>query len=77
MKNGTYADGNPPANVIGCSSSFFEEHPRFRNGGVVVVAFFEHGSRILKVSTRGKISEVGSIVPASRRADAVFVLGRR
>lgn len=29
MGNGTYADGDPPANVIGCWSSFFEEDRSF------------------------------------------------
>ncbi len=63
MKNGTYADGNPPANVIGCSSSFFEEHPSFDNGGVVAGSFFEHGTRFLQVDATGKIAEVGSFLP--------------
>jgi len=63
MKNGTYVDGNPPANVIGCSSSFFEEHPKFRNGGLVAGSFFEHGTRFLKVDANGKIAETGSFLP--------------
>lgn len=63
MTNGTYADGNPPANVIGCSSSFFEEHPSYRNGGLVAGAFFEHGTRFLEVAPSGKITEVGSFLP--------------
>ncbi len=63
MKNGTVSDGNAPANVIGCSSSFFEEHPTFKNGGLVASAFFEHGTRFLDVAPTGKISEVGSFLP--------------
>lgn len=63
MKNGIYADGNPPANVIGCSSSFFEPHPKFKNGGLVAGAFFEHGTRFLKIDPKGKLSEVASFLP--------------
>jgi len=63
MKNGTYADGNPPANVIGCSSSFFEEHRSFENGGLVAGAFFEHGTRFLEIDAKGKIAEVASFLP--------------
>lgn len=63
MKNGTFADGNPPANVIGCSSSFFEEHPSFANGGLVATSFFEHGTRFLKVDPKGAITETGSFLP--------------
>ncbi|MDP9067244.1 MAG: hypothetical protein M3N53_02705 [Actinomycetota bacterium] len=63
MKNGTFADGNPPANAIGCSSSFFEEHPSFKGGGLVTVAWFEHGTRFLKVEPNGKLSEVGAFLP--------------
>ena len=40
---GSYVDGNPPANAVGCSPSWFQEHPSFRNGGLVVSSFFEHG----------------------------------
>ncbi|MFN2388037.1 MAG: LVIVD repeat-containing protein [Actinomycetota bacterium] len=63
MDNGTYADGNPPANVVGCSSSFFEEHPSYKNGGLVAASWFEHGTRFLKVDPTGKIGEVGSFLP--------------
>lgn len=61
---GSYVDGNPPANAIGCSPSWFQEHPSFRNGGLVVSSFFEHGTRILEVDANGEISEVGHFTPA-------------
>lgn len=61
MKNGTYADGNPAANpgIGGCSSHWLEPHPDFRNGGIVAMAFFGHGTRFIEVSSKGKINEVG------------------
>ena len=60
---GSYVDGNPPANAVGCSPSWFQEHPSFRDGGLVVSSFFEHGTRILEVDPRGEISEVGHFTP--------------
>ena len=31
VQNGTYSDGNPPANGLGCSAHWFESHPTFDN----------------------------------------------
>jgi hypothetical protein len=59
VANGTYTDGSPPANVVGCTSVFFDHHPRFRNGGFVAVPYLEHGTRLLEVDRRGRIEEVG------------------
>ncbi|HEV2756370.1 MAG TPA: hypothetical protein VG318_11420 [Actinomycetota bacterium] len=63
MKNGTYADGSPAVNAVGCSSHWLESHPDFKNGGLVSAAFFEHGTRFLDVSSKGKITEVGYFMP--------------
>ncbi|MDQ3983116.1 MAG: hypothetical protein M3271_10605 [Actinomycetota bacterium] len=63
MKNGTYADGSPAVNVVGCSSHWLESHPDFHNGGLVAAAFFEHGTRFIDVSPKGKINEVGWFMP--------------
>lgn len=59
VANGTYLDGRPAANQLGCSAHWFEEHPDFRDGGLVAAAFYEHGVRFLEVGRRGKIQEVG------------------
>ena len=63
MTNGTFVDGRPAANGFGCSSHWLEAHPKFRNGGVVAVAFFEHGTRFMNVDKKGKIKEVGWFMP--------------
>ena len=63
MKNGTYADGSPAANAVGCSSHWLEANPDFHNGGLVAAAFFEHGTRFIDVSPKGKINEVGWFMP--------------
>ena len=64
VKNGTAVDGNPPAGALGCTTMWFEDHPRFKNGGLVTAAFFEHGTRFLKVNDGGRISELGHFMPA-------------
>ncbi|MGI8773536.1 MAG: LVIVD repeat-containing protein [Actinomycetota bacterium] len=71
MKNGTLVDGNPPAN-ISCSSHWHEAHPRFKNGGIVAAAFFEHGTRFMKVNGKGKIEEIGWFVPWAGSTSAVY-----
>jgi hypothetical protein len=73
-KNGTYTDGNPPANpgIGGCSSHWMEAHPKFRNGGVFAAAFFGHGTRIFRVDKKGKISEGGYFIPIAGETGAVY-----
>jgi hypothetical protein len=63
MKNGTYADGSPAVNAVGCSSHWLEAHPDFHDGGIVAAAFFEHGTRFIDVSPKGQINEVGWFMP--------------
>jgi hypothetical protein len=67
---GTYVDGRSPYFVFGCSVHWFQEHPAFRDGGVVAVAEFENGTRIKQVTAEGKIVEQGFIVPAGGVAGA-------
>jgi hypothetical protein len=72
MVNGTYVDGNPTVNQVGCSSHWHEAHPDFSNGGIVAGAFFEHGTRFIDVSNKGKIKEVGWFMPAAGSTGAVY-----
>ena len=61
--SGTYADGHAPASVFGCSTHWFKEHPSFKNGGVVAVAQYEDGMRIIQVEADGKLKEQGYFLP--------------
>lgn len=63
-ESGTYNDGNPAANVLGCTAMWFQEHPDFRDGGLVTAAWFEHGTRFLEVARDGRITEAGHFLPA-------------
>lgn len=62
--NGTYRDGNPPANVVGCSAYGFAARPGYGpTGRQVAVVFFEHGVRLLEIDQQGAISEAGGFTP--------------
>ena len=71
VKNGTYVDGNPAVD-LSCSSHWLEAHPKFRNGGIVAAAFFEHGSRFLNITPKGQIEEAGWFVPYAGSTSATY-----
>ena len=78
MKNGTYADGNPPVNApFGCSSHWFETHPDFRDGGLVVGGWYNHGTRLHKVDANGKITEVGYFLPHAGGTSGAYWVTKR
>ena len=62
-KNGNYFDGNTPYNGLGCSVHWFQHHPQFRNGGAVALAEYENGTRLLQITSTGKIVEQGFFLP--------------
>ena len=77
LKNGTYQDGSPPANGLGCSAHWFEEHPTFKNGGVVAMGSYEHGTRFIDVAKgTGKIKEIGYFVPWGGSTSAAYWLDK-
>jgi hypothetical protein len=63
VPSGVVADGNPPASALGCSASWFQPHPAFKDGGLLVGGFFDHGTRFLEVASDGQIGEVGYFTP--------------
>ncbi|HVF52740.1 MAG TPA: hypothetical protein VNC78_03935 [Actinomycetota bacterium] len=72
--NGTYTDGNPPVTASGCSSHWFQEHPEFHNGGLVAMGSYDHGTRFIDVSGKGKIEEIGWFVPYGGQTSAAYWL---
>ena len=71
-RSGTYADGHPPSGTaFGCSTHWFEHHPSFKNGGIVAVTFFNHGTHFMRVSPKGKISDEGWFIPHAGNSAAV------
>lgn len=69
--NGTYTDGNPVAQR-NCTAHWFDEHPRFKNGGTVAAAFYDHGTRFFEVTKAGKIEEAGFFMSYGGQASASY-----
>ena len=70
VKNGLPTDGNAPANLY--CGHWFTTHPTWRNGGLVAAGWYEHGTRFLDVSPRGKIKEVGYFLPVGGSTSAAY-----
>ncbi len=71
-RNGTYTDGQPPVNAMGCSSHWFQEHPSFHNGGLVAVGSYDHGTQFFVVSRKGHLNRTGWFVPWAGETSAAF-----
>ena len=57
--NGTWSDGAPPADVVGCSAHWFD----YRKG-MVAAGWYDHGVRFFSVNEKtGAIAEVGWFQP--------------
>jgi hypothetical protein len=72
VSNGTFVDGSPPANGLGCSAHWFRYHPTFHNGGLVTMGYYEHGTRFFDVQSSGKIKEVGWFLPYGGSTSAAY-----
>jgi hypothetical protein len=51
---------------------WFTTRPGYRNGGLVAEGWYEHGTRFLTVSPKGKITEAGWFIPAGTSASAAY-----
>ena len=74
LSNGTYTDGAPPVNGLGCSAHWFQEHPSFKDGGLVALGSYEHGTRFVDISSKGKIKEISYFVPWGGSTSAAYWL---
>ena len=72
LQSGTYTDGSPAVNGLGCSAHWFQEHPTFDDGGLVALGSYEHGTRFVDVAPNGKITEVGYFVPNGGSTSAAY-----
>ena len=72
--NGTYMEnGDPAVSGFGCSAHWFTIHP---DGRTVANAWYEHGTRLLRVNPRdGKISQIGYFQPVVGAASAAYWVG--
>lgn len=51
---------------------WFTTRPGYRNGGLVGMGWYEHGTRFLNVSPKGRIEEKGWFIPAGTSASAAY-----
>jgi hypothetical protein len=66
--NGTWADGDPAINALGCSGHWFTVRDRY-----VTASWYEHGVRFFEVGLdTGAIEEVGFFQPAATEAGAAI-----
>jgi hypothetical protein len=72
VQNGAYVDGSPAVNGLGCSAHWFEAHPTFKDGGLVAMGYYEHGTRFFDVDSKGKIKEVGWFLPHAGSTSAAY-----
>ena len=73
MKAGTWQDGSPAINApFGCSSHWFDTHPKFKNGGLLAAGFYNHGTRFIEVGKDGKLTEVGYHLPHAGGTSAAY-----
>ena len=51
---------------------WFTTRPGYRNGGMVAIGWYEHGTRFLNVTGKGKIEERGWFIPAGTSSSAAY-----
>lgn len=59
--SGSPEQGRYPVST--CSTHWFEPHRDFHNGGFVVVAYYDLGTRFLEIGKAGEIAEIGWFLP--------------
>ena len=70
VEQGLPTEGNAPADLY--CAHWFSTHPNYRNGGLVAMAWYEHGTRLLRVDKKGKISEAGWFLPFGGSTSAAY-----
>ncbi|HYP23551.1 MAG TPA: hypothetical protein VEV43_08255 [Actinomycetota bacterium] len=73
---GTVIDGGGIASApFGCSPHWFTTQPgTWKNGGLVAVGWYNSGTRLLEVSSKGKISEAGWFLPAGGGTSGAYFI---
>jgi LVIVD repeat len=80
--NGTPNNGAAPVNFFGCTSYGLDVNPSYGRNGLVGTAWFEHGTRVLRIGSDGAISEVAGFVghagtavrPVWRNEEVLYVI---
>jgi LVIVD repeat len=56
---------------------WFDEHPYYRNGGLVAIGWYEHGTHFLKIDSDGQISEVGWFLGGGGQSSGTYWIDER
>ena len=56
---------------------WFDEHPYYKNGGLVAIAWYEHGTHFLQIDREGQIEEVGWFLGGGGQASAAYWIDER
>ena len=75
MGNGVPVQGQSPALTF--CVHWFTPNPDFRNGGLVAIGWYEHGTRFLGVAQDGTITELGWFLPSGTRSSAAYFITDR
>ncbi len=70
VKNGNPTEGDAPANLY--CGHWFDTHPSYKNGGLVAMAWYEHGTRFLQIDSKGQIKEVDWFLPIGGSTSATY-----
>ncbi|MFN2388191.1 MAG: LVIVD repeat-containing protein [Actinomycetota bacterium] len=75
VANGPPTDGQAMLNQY--CAHWFDPHPSFRNGGLVAMAWYEHGTRFLRVSSTGRIRAAGYFLPLTGSTSGAYWISDR
>jgi hypothetical protein len=70
LEQGLQTEGKSPVNEF--CGHWFKPHPKFRNGGIVAMAWYGFGIRFLKVTPKGQIEELGYFTPLPGHHSSVY-----
>lgn len=70
VRQGTYTDGHAAVNQW--CTHWADTHPSYGDGGLVAMAWYEHGVRMLDIKADGQIEEAGWYVPLGGSTSGVY-----
>jgi len=70
LKKGLPTEGKATVNEL--CGHWFTPHPKFRDGGLVAMAWYGFGTRFIEVGRNGEITEKGHFVPTPGQTSATY-----
>lgn len=72
LQSGVPTDGAMPTATY--CAHWFDPHPSYKNGGLVAMAWYEHGTHFFQITSTGKIVDVGFFIGAGASTSAEYWL---